>query len=364
MKKLFILIFLIGLSIEMNAQPYYQPPYYTADVVSLGDYDLSGKSYYVSAVQYYTLVPSQHKKSQESFLNYLDEAMSLYGASRISDSLKADFYITTSVNYWDSNTDVSKSPMLKWKNLSSVYLQNSMLDGIESSPVQKNYNNIPDHEFVRTTVKARDNYSYFPSDNFKQKHQHLFYKSIIIEAFDLKDGNRNDLWLAQAVDTRTGSKFLIDDEPMLYLMMRAFGKTFKPQKCFIAQEDPYFALFKTFELGDNTSYNSSFSSTDDNIGVFLINRRNDTNEIAILIEDNNKISSDLKHKKYTSALRIGDRLIECSQMNYDVRPVKYNRLLKIVFPLSVECEEEFDLVFYKKGHPDKIKASLNNIRLN
>lgn len=364
---LFSLISYIFLGSSLIAQPYSQPPFHAVDIMSMGDYELAGKNYYISDIHYYNLISSQFDKSKESFFKYLEEALSLYGANRTNDSLNADFYINVYVDYWDSDSDVTKSPKLNQRNLNyPSYYNYYRLDGSGSFVNQdKTYGqNYYDTELARQNVALRDNFNNIPVSNNNKKTRHSFNKSIVIEGFEVNGGNRNLLWMTQATDNRGGSNFLEADEPMLYLMMRAFGKTVKPQKCFIAKEDPYFDMFKKFELGNNISYHISYTSSDENVGLFMAEKRVDTDELVLFVQDNNKISSDFTHKKYTAAIRIGDKIIECSKKHYDVRPVKYNRLLAVTFPLSNIDAEQFDLVFFKEGHPDKVKYSVSQIKLN
>lgn len=355
-----ITVCLLFLGGSLTAQPYSQPPYLFSDIQSEGNYDLSGKKFYISDVQYYSSNPARFGEQKDNFTGKLEESLILLGAVKASDSLSADFYILTSVDYWDCDTDITKSPAVKQKHLYSPYYNN--MEGLDPATIwndQRSLAGLPDIEMARVTVNTRDAKI---SKSTEQKQRRFINKQIILEAFEVTDGKKNILWMSKALNSREeGSKLQAPDDAMLFFLMRSYGKTVRPQKCVLSNENGYYSSFRKSEIGNSVSFVPSFISSDEKVGLLLIERRADADELVFLVEDNNRISSDLAHKNYTATLKQGDKLIGCSKMNYDVRPVKFSRLLEIVFPMGSVENGQVDLIIHKKGHPKKVKYSISGI---
>ena len=97
------------------------------------------------------------------------------------------------------------------------------------------------------------------------------------------------------------------------------------------------------------------------MNLFLVEKSDEG--IICLVEDNNLLSMDLKHKNYRAAIRVGNRIIESSKMYYDMRPVQYSRFLTLTFPDGGEDLADFDIIFYNKNNPEKIKYAITDVML-
>ena len=125
----------------------------------------------------------------------------------------------------------------------------------------------------------------------------------------------------------------------------------------------------SFSIGDITISDSEdivffpdSESSDKDMSLFLV-RKSEEGTVC-LIEDNHLLSTDEKHPNYRAAMKVGDRTIECSKMYYDMRPVQYSRFLTLVFPTDGVDLKNFDIIFYKKNNPEKIKQAIKNVALD
>jgi hypothetical protein len=144
-------------------------------------------------------------------------------------------------------------------------------------------------------------------------------------------------------------------------MMRGYGRQMDERKCGISKEDPYFVAFEKSGAPNDIDFLPSSESSDKNLNLFLVEKSDEG--IVCLVEDNNLLSMDLKHKNYTAAIRIGNRIIECSKMHYDMPPVQYSRFLTLAFPCDGEELKDFDIIIYRKNKQGKIKHTIGNIQL-
>lgn len=356
-----ITVCLLFLGGSLRAQPYSQPPYLFSNISSSGNYDLTGKKFYISNVNYNAILPSDYNAQKEVFSRYLEESLILRGATSVTDSLNADFYIVATVDYWNSSMDVTKTPKHGDNHSSPAvdYFQSGHEKNMQNyfsvsyGPDKGTYFPLPMNS--ASTDKGDKKYA------AKQKIDELIYKTVIVKAYELSDGNKNDLWITQALDSRGDFKFLPSDCAMVYLMMRAYGNDMEKRKCFISEVDPFFAMFGKSNTQRDVCFLPNCQSTDKNLNLFLVKKSDEG--LICLVEDNNLLSTDLKHKNYDAALKIGDQTINCSKMYYDVRPVKFSRFLTLLFPDTGKDIQNFDLVFFKKNNPEKIKEALTNIKI-
>ena len=92
------------------AQPYSQPPYLYSDISSSGNYNLTGKKFFVSfsTLNYNTIFRRDEYMSQRNaFVRYLVESLKLRGAVPVIDSLEADFYVAATLDYRNVSNDVT-----------------------------------------------------------------------------------------------------------------------------------------------------------------------------------------------------------------------------------------------------------------
>ena len=144
-------------------------------------------------------------------------------------------------------------------------------------------------------------------------------------------------------------------------MMRGYGKEMEERKCGISKEDPYFAAFEKSSTPKDIVFFPDSESSDKDMSLFLVKKSEEGT--VCLLEDNHLLSTDEKHPNYKVAMKVGDRTIECSKMYYDMRPVQYSRFLTLVFPTGGEDIEEFDIIFYRKNKPERVKQAIRNVEL-
>ena len=187
-------------------------------------------------------------------------------------------------------------------------------------------------------------------------------KTVTVEAFEPVNGTISSIWKTRALDSHTEIERLPSDCAMVYLMMRGYGKEMDERKCGISKEDPYFAAFEKSSTPKDIVFFPDSESSDKDMSLFLVEKSEEGT--VCLIEDNHLLSTDEKHPNYRVAMKVGNRTIECSKMYYDMRPVQYSRFLTLVFPTGGEDFEEFDIVFYRKNKPEKVKQAIRNVELH
>ena len=186
-------------------------------------------------------------------------------------------------------------------------------------------------------------------------------KTVTVEAFEPVNGTISSIWKTRALDSHTEIECLPSDCAMVYLMMRGYGKEMEERKCGISKEDPYFVAFEQSTTPKDIVFLPHSESSNKNMNLFLVKKSEEG--IVCLLEDNHLLSTDEKHPSYRAAMKVGDRTIECSNMYYDMRPVQYSRFLTLVFQIGGEDLNNFDVIFYKKNNPEKIKQAIKNVRL-
>lgn len=355
MKRLLTIIPLfLFVGYNLFAQPYSSPPYLSSDISASRNYDLTGKKFYISQVNYNTILPSDYNAQKEAFVRYLEESLILRGATPSTDSLNADFLVNAEVNFGDESYEhfnLTNKKLESRDPSNSTYLFNPSGSSSDSKS-----DNITVTETYKGKTYVVDGKMMYP------KTSKNCFKAILVEAYELADGTRNKLWITQALDSRGDFKFLASDCAMVYLMMRAYGNDMKMRRCLISDEDSYYALFANSNMPADIHFLPYCQSTDNNLNVFLVKKSDEG--LVCLVEDNNLLSMDLKHKNYRAAVKIGDQTINSSKVFYDVRPVKFSRFLTLVFPVNGEDFQSFDIVFSKKNNPEKIKLAITGIRLN
>ena len=355
------LLFLCG---SLMAQPYSQPPYLYSDISSIGNYNLTGKKFFVSfsTLNYNTIFCRDEYMSQRNaFVSYLVESLKLRGAVPVTDSLAADFYVTASVYYngiTEDVTDYSKASKAVGINPVNYKEERSIKVGTENVTASARHRDI-----VRPNPK-RNGPAYKKADlidNPAYKIKDYIVKNVIVEAFELTNGTMNAIWKTQALESHTDIGRLPSDCAMVYLMMRGYGKEIEERKCGISKEDPYFVAFEKHSTPKDIIFLPDSESSDKNLNLFLVQQSEEGT--VCLIEDNHLLSTDEKHPSYRAAMKVGDRTIESSKMYYDMRPVQYSRFLTLVFQIGEEDLNNFDVIFYKKNNPENIKQAIKNVRL-
>ena len=346
------LLFLCG---SLMAQPYSQPPYLYSDISSIGNYNLTGKKFFVSSLMNYnTLVRRDEYISQKNaFTRYLVESLIMRGAVPVKDSLAADFYVTAAVYYTGITEDVTDySKASKAAGYRPVNYH-------EELKIKRKESSNPNAKITRDKLTSRP---VSKMHDMVYREEDYIVKTVTVEAFEPVNGTISSIWKTRALDSHTEIERLPSDCAMVYLMMRGYGKEMDERKCGISKEDPYFAAFEKSNTPKDIVFFPDSESSDKDMSLFLVEKSEEGT--VCLIEDNHLLSTDEKHKNYRAALKVGDKTIECSKMYYDMRPVQYSRFLTLVFPADGVDLENFDIIFYKKNNPEKIKQAIKNIRLN
>ena len=346
------LLFLCG---SLMAQPYSQPPYLYSDISSIGNYNLTGKKFFVSSLMNYnTLVRRDEYISQKNaFTRYLVESFIMRGAVPVKDSLAADFYVTAAVYYTGITEDVTDySKASKAAGYRPVNYH-------EELKIKRKESSNPNAKITRDKLTSRP---VSKMHDMVYREEDYIVKTVTVEAFEPVNGTISSIWKTRALDSHTEIERLPSDCAMVYLMMRGYGKEMDERKCGISKEDPYFAAFEKSNTPKDIVFFPDSESSDKDMSLFLVEKSEEGT--VCLIEDNHLLSTDEKHKNYRAALKVGDKTIECSKMYYDMRPVQYSRFLTLVFPADGVDLENFDIIFYKKNNPEKIKQAIKNIRLN
>lgn len=357
-----VLMFLYG---SLTAYPYSQPPYLYSDISSCGNYDLAGKKFFVSALNYTTLDAAEYNSQKEAFAGYLVESLAMRGAVPVIDSLEADFYVAATLNYRNVSKDVTNySKESKEFGTNSIkYNGRRSVDKIieEEQRIEVGADNVTAYGYSKYSDNLRRNKA--KKNELAYRKDNIIVKVVTIEAYDWVDGNKNSLWATQAMESRSEGyiNYLPTDCAMVYLMMRGYGKDMDERKCGISQADPYFVAFEKSGTPKNIDFIPCSESSDKNLNLFLVEKSDEG--IVCLVEDNNLLSMDLKHKNYRAAIKVGNRIIESSKMYYDMRPVQYSRFLTLAFPNGGEDLADFDIIFYKKNNPEKIKQAITNVML-
>ena len=355
-------MFLYG---SLTVYPYSQPPYLYSDISSCGNYDLAGKKFFVSALNYTTPDAAEYNSQKEAFAGYLVESLAMRGAVPVIDSLEADFYVTATVDYRNVSTDVTNySKESKEFGTNSIkYNRRRGVDNIieEEKRFGVGADNVTAYGYSKYSDNLRRHKG--KKNELAYRNKDIIVKVVTVEAYDWVNGSKNSLWATQAMDSRSAGyiKFLPTDRAMVYLMMRGYGKQMDERKCGISKEDPYFVAFEKSGTSKNIDFIPCSESSDKNLNLFLVEKSDEG--IICLVEDNNLLSMDLKHKNYRAAIRVGNRIIESSKMYYDMRPVQYSRFLTLTFPDGGEDLADFDIIFYNKNNPEKIKYAITDVML-
>lgn len=345
------LLFLCG---SLMAQPYSQPPYLYSDISSSGNYNLIGKKFFVSSLMNYnTLVRRDEYISQKNaFTCYLVESLVMRGAVPVKDSLAADFYVTAAVYYTGITEDVTDySKASKAAGYRPVNYH-------EELKIKRKESSNPNAKITRDKLTSRP---VSKMHDMVYREEGYIVKTVTVEAFEPVNGTISSIWKTRALDSHTEIERLPSDCAMVYLMMRGYGKEMEERKCGISKEDPYFVAFEQSTTPKDIVFLPHSESSNKNMNLFLV-RKSEEGTIC-LVEDNHLLSTDEKHPNYRAAMKVGDRTIECSKMYYDMRPVQYSRFLTLVFPTGGEDIEEFDIIFYRKNKPERVKQAIRNVEL-
>ena len=338
------------------AQPYSQPPYLYSDISSIGNYNLTGKKFFVSfsTLNYNTIFRRDEYMSQRNaFVRYLVESLKLRGAVPVTDSLAADFYVTAAVYYTGITEDVTHySKASKAAGYRPVNYH-------EELKIKRKESSNPNAKITRDKLTSRP---VSKMHDMVYREEGYIVKTVTVEAFEPVNGTISSIWKTRALDSHTEIERLPSDCAMVYLMMRGYGKEMDERKCGISKEDPYFAAFEKHSTAENIVFLPCSESSNKNMNLFLV-RKSEEGTIC-LVEDNHLLSTDEKHPNYRVAMKVGNRTIECSKMYYDMRPVQYSRFLTLVFPTGGEDFEEFDIIFYRKNNPEKVKQAIRNVELH
>ncbi len=355
-------MFLYG---SLTAYSYSQPPYLYSDISSCGNYDLAGKKFFVSTLNYTTPDAAEYNSQKEAFAGYLVESLAMRGAVPVIDSLEADFYVTATVDYRNVSTDVTNYSK-ESKEFGTNSIKYNRRRGVDNIIEEENRFGVgADNVTTYGYSKYSDNLRRYKGkkNELAYRNKDIIVKVVTVEAYDWVNGSKNSLWATQAMDTRSAGyiKFLPIDHAMVYLMMRGYGKQMDERKCGISKEDPYFVAFEKSGAPNDIDFLPSSESSDRNLNLFLVEKSDEG--IVCLVEDNNLLSMDLKHKNYRAAIKVGNKTIECSKMHYDMPPVQYSRFLTLLFPCGEEELKDFDIIIYRKNKQEKIKHTIRNIQL-
>lgn len=346
------LLFLCG---SLMAHPYSQPPYLYSDISSIGNYNFAGKKFFVSSLMNYnTLVRRDEYISQKNaFTRYLVESLIMRGAVPVKDSLAADFYVTAAVYYTGITEDVTDySKASKAAGYRPVNYH-------EELKIKRKESSNPNAKITRDKLTSRP---VSKMHDMVYREEGYIVKTVTVEAFEPVNGTISSIWKTRALDSHTEIERLPSDCAMVYLMMRGYGKEMDERKCGISKEDPYFAAFEKSNTPKDIVFFPDSESSDKDMSLFLVEKSEEGT--VCLIEDNHLLSTDEKHPNYRVAMKVGNRTIECSKMYYDMRPVQYSRFLTLVFPTGGEDFEEFDIIFYRKNNPEKVKQAIRNVELH
>ena len=346
---------LLFLCVSLMAQPYSQPPYLYSDISSSGDYNFAGKKFFISSLMNYnTLVRRDEYISQKNaFTRYLVESLIMRGAVPVTDSLAADFYVTAAVYYTGITEDVTDySKASKAAGYRPVNYH-------EELKIKRKESSNPNAKITRDKLTSRP---VSKMHDIVYREEGYIVKTVTVEAFEPVNGTISSIWKTRALDSHTEIERLPSDCAMVYLMMRGYGKEMEKRKCGISKEDPYFVAFEQSTTPKDIVFLPHSESSNKNMNLFLV-RKSEEGTIC-LVEDNHLLSTDEKHPNYRAAIKVGDRTIECSKMYYDMRPVQYSRFLTLVFPTDGVDLKNFDIIFYKKNNPEKIKQAIKNVALD
>ena len=290
---------------------------------------------------------------RNAFVRYLVESLKLRGAEPVTDSLAADFYVTATVYYsgiTEDVTDYSKASKAAGYRPVSYH---------EELKIKRKESSNPNAKITRDKLTSRP---VSKMHDMVYREEVYIVKTVTVEAFEPVNGTISSIWKTRALDSHTEIERLPSDCAMVYLMMRGYGKDMDERKCGISKEDPYFVAFEQSTTPKDIVFLPYSESSNKNMNLFLV-RKSEEGTIC-LVEDNHLLSTDEKHKNYRAAIKVGNRTIECSKMYYDMRPVQYSRFLTLVFPTGEEDIKNFDIVFYKKNDPEKVKQAIKNVVLN
>lgn len=335
------------------AQPYDTPPFLFSTVHSLGRCDLVGKRYYVTELSYSSLVPSEYESQKSAFVSYLEESFAMRGAVRTLDSLGADFFVRAKVSFDDESYEyfgLTNKKLESRDPLNSTYLFNpsgpssdSKSDIITVSETHKGKTYVVNGKMVYPKISKTCS------------------KAIIVEAYSIISGLEYSLFTSKVVDERGGYGFLSSDDFMLFALTGAYGRNIKEKKLVVGKEDVYYRCFKALDPSRFLLCFPDFVSSSKKISLFLVEKMED--KIVLVLEDSNCLAVDDKGKKLVASLRLGDTIIDCIKMSYEVPHIPFTRLLKLEFPAVKGDIDKADLFFHKSGKPDKPKYFITGINI-
>ena len=225
-KRLYFLSALLFMAGCLVAQPYSKPPFLYSDITSSGSYDLAGKKFFVSALNYTTPDAAEYNSQKEAFAGYLVESLAMRGAVPVIDSLEADFYVAATLDYRNVSNDVTNySKESKEFGTNSIkYNGRRSVDNIieEEKRFRVGADNVTSYGYSKYSDNLRRHKA--KMNELSYRNEDIIVKVVTIEAYDWANGSKNSLWVTQAMDSRSAGyiKFLPTDRAMVYLMMRGY----------------------------------------------------------------------------------------------------------------------------------------------
>ena len=227
-KRFYFLSVLLFLAGCLVAQPYSKPPFLYSDITSSGSYDLAGKKFFVSSLNYTTPDAAEYNSQKEAFAGYLVESLAMRGAVPVIDSLEADFYVAATLDYRNISNDVTNySKESKEFGTNSIkYNGRRTVDNIieEEKGFGVGTDNVTAYGYSKYSDNLRRHKA--KKNELSYRNKDIIVKVVTIEAYDWANGSKNSLWATQAMDSRSAGyiKFLPTYRAMVYLMMRGYGK--------------------------------------------------------------------------------------------------------------------------------------------
>ena len=351
---------IINKAFSDTTHKYDFKPCYRPVVKSEGDYDLSGKKYYIAEIQYDSLSTEISESRIEAFRNHVNQSLSLRGAVEVENEQDADFTVFASVRFWDGNADTDFSrPSRGFVRQSPRGSLGSTFEAYDWSPTSVNLSRRNEGAYRHAEAPRRPNYR-DPGISKTTVHWQSYHKAIVIDALD-KDEKALFRSTVHCDNRAMGFRALIPNDVMLFLLADSYGNTAR-YGFNLDVYNGYLALFKKGELAGNSNITYAPNSTpsSNKLGIFLVDRQPD--KTVVVVRDEGKLKLD-QSKRKTAMLKVGDNLLPCSNMSYSAPKIAQGvRFLTLEFPTIGE-ESEFDLLFCKKNKPEKVKASVNNIIL-
>ena len=351
---------IINKAFSDTTHKYDFKPCYRPVVKSEGDYDLSGKKYYIAEIQYDSLGTEISESRIEAFRNHVNQSLSLRGAVEVENEQDADFTVFASVRFWDGNADTDFSrPSRGFVRQSPRGSLGSTSEAYDWSPTSVNLSRRNEGAYRHAEPPRRPNYR-DPGISKTTVHWQSYHKAIVIDALD-KDEKPLFRSTVHCDNRAMGFRALIPNDVMIFLLADSYGNTAR-YGFNLDVYNGYLALFKKGELAGNSNITYAPNSTpsSNRIGIFLVDRQPD--KTVVVVKDEGKLKLD-QSKRKTAMLKVGDNLLPCSNMSYSANKIAQGvRFLTLEFP-SIGDTNEFDLIFCKKNKPEKVKTSVNNIIL-